>query len=71
MRRYIGLLVYGGLMLGAVPLAATAPPAIGQDETSRSVRRAGTFSTGLSDEALMVLAGTALIGVASAVRRAA
>lgn len=71
MRRYIGFLVYCGVMLCALPLAAAPGPGGGQDESPVQVRQMGTLFTGVSDEALMVLAGTALIGVAAAVRRAA
>lgn len=70
--RYIGSVLYFGVLLCAPALAASPDPADSQENSrSVSVHRMSTFSTGLSDEAIMVLAGTALIGVAAAVRRAA
>lgn len=79
MRRKIVTLTFSLVVAGvigvlAAPLAATARP--GQDETVEAapavaVQRFSLPATGLRDEAAMVLVGTALIGLAAAVRRAA
>lgn len=74
MRRHFGTLLFAGLVsMAAVPALAedtkdletvTAPSAV-------AVQRVSGPATGLRDEAAMVLVGTALIGLAAAVRRAA
>jgi len=68
------LMVAGAIAFLAAPLTATARPA--EDETVQpapavAVQRFTLPATGLRDEAAMVLVGTALIGLAAAVRRAA
>jgi hypothetical protein len=68
------LMVAGAIVFLAAPLTATARPA--EDETVQpapavAVQRFTLPATGLRDEAAMVLVGTALIGLAAAVRRAA
>ena len=76
MRRHISSLMFIGVMgLWASPLAATGGT---QDEgreavatSAVAVQRVSLPATGLRDEAAMVLVGTALIGIAAAVRRAA
>jgi hypothetical protein len=73
MRKYLASLVFTGLALAASPLAV-ATPLTGADNAApavavQQVRVAA--SGGLRDEAAMVLIGTALIGLAAAVRRAA
>jgi len=77
MRRQIVFLMFVGVMGLASVLAATAT---NQEEGREretvatppvAVQRVGLPATGLRDEAAMVLVGTALIGIAAAVRRAA
>ena len=72
MRSCIGFLAYAGATLCAASTLATAPEEADVHRASAraAVERPGTLSIGLSDEAAMLLAGTALIGVAAAVRRA-
>jgi hypothetical protein len=73
MRRLVfGGLFAAGLAFGA-PMGASAGPAIeeGREGVAPvSVQIPAPFS-GVRDEAAMVLVGTALIGLAAAVRRAA
>ena len=74
MRRLFGILLFA--LLCAVPLmAATRPAAEAPPEAAASapvaVQRVSVPAPGLRDEAAMVLVGTALIGLAAAVRRAA
>ena len=74
MRRVLGFLFL--LLVCAVPLfAATRPGADEPRESSASapvaVQRINVPATGIRDEAAMVLVGTALIGLAAVVRRAA
>ncbi len=74
MRRVLGFLLL--LLVCSVPLfAATRSAADEPRESSASapvaVQRIGVSGTGIRDEAAMVLVGTALIGLAAAVRRAA
>ena len=75
MRRAFGLVVFG-LMMGSAPLvAATRPGADEPREPAASapvaVQRVSVSGFHIRDEAAMVLVGTALIGLAAAVRRAA
>ena len=69
--------MFAGLVgLVASPSAAATRPATDDGRASASaapvaVQRVGLPATGLRDEAAMVLVGTALIGLAAAVRRAA
>ena len=70
MRKYLATLVFGGFALMASPLyAATSATESGSGQTV-AVEQVGV-ATGLRDEAAMLLVGTALIGLAAAVRRAA
>jgi hypothetical protein len=76
MRRQIVCLMFIGVVaLCVAPVLATGRPS--QDEggdrpdTAVAVQRVNLPASGLRDEAAMVLVGTALIGLASAVRRAA
>lgn len=76
MRRQIFSLMFVGAMgLWASPLAATTTTQEEGRETVATgpvaVQRVSLPATGLRDEAAMVLVGTALIGIAAAVRRAA
>ncbi len=72
MRKYLATLVFGGFALMASPLslcAATSANEIGPGQTVAVEQERGVV--GLRDEAAMLLVGTALIGLAAAVRRAA
>lgn len=76
MRRQLRSLMFGGLVaLLATPLVAEATPApddiVAAHAPTVAVQRAAVPAYGLRDEAAMVLVGTALIGLAAAVRRAA
>jgi hypothetical protein len=76
MRRQIVSVMFAGLIgLSASPLTAT--DGSGREEgreaaaaATVAVQRVSLPATGLRDEAAMVLVGTALIGLAAAVRRA-
>jgi hypothetical protein len=72
MRRYLASLVFGLTVLAATPGAGSTPES---GETSArpavAVQQARMPVPGLRDEAAMVLVGTALIGLAAAVRRSA
>ena len=73
MRKYLATLVFGGCALIASPLFAANAEATTEASTAvvidhASVRVSGS---GWRDEASMLLVGTALIGLAAAVRRAA
>lgn len=74
MRRVFGSLAFA-LMCSAPLAAATRPVADEPRDAAASapvaVQRVSVPATGLRDEAAMVLVGTALIGLAAAVRRAA
>jgi hypothetical protein len=74
-RRLKGWLLVNAMVLLAAPLAVAAPSGgLSPDEavdTRIAVQRVSLPVTGLRDEAAMVLVGTALIGLAAAVRRAA
>jgi hypothetical protein len=69
--------MFAGLVgICAAPLAAAGRPNAEEPREGTSagpvaVQRVSLPSTGLRDEAAMVLVGTALIGLAAAVRRAA
>jgi hypothetical protein len=75
MRRQIVFLMFVGVVGLASVLAATANTQEEGRETVATppvaVQRVSLPATGLRDEAAMVLVGTALIGIAAAVRRAA
>jgi hypothetical protein len=74
MGKYLASLVFAGCVLAASPVLA-APPASEapstEAATSVAVQQVRVAVAGLRDEAAMVLVGTALIGLAAAVRRAA
>jgi len=73
MRTYLATVVFAGAAFGAAPLAAApseTEPSV-EASTAVAVQQARVPATGLRDEAAMVLVGTALIGLAAAVRRAA
>ena len=73
MGRFVVLVLFAGLIaLLASPLVAA--PSVRDEARSGAtvaVQRVNLPDTGLRDEAAMVLVGTALIGLAAAVRRAA
>ena len=72
MRRYLASLALIGTVVVATPLAAAQTE---NDATPSAnavaVQQVRVPAHGLRDEAAMVLVGTALIGLAAAVRRAA
>jgi hypothetical protein len=72
MRKYLLFALIAGVLAIMAPLALADTP---DDETVASapvaVQRVTVPSVELSDEVSMVLVGTALIGLAAAVRRAA
>jgi hypothetical protein len=72
MRKYLASLVFSGLLAVAAPVAA-APEGVDTPHASPSVavQQVKVPLPSLRDEAAMVLVGTALIGLAAAVRRAA
>ena len=70
MRKYLASLVFTGCALAALPLSAA--PAVSEAETAApavAVQQVRVPASDLRDEAAMVLVGTALIGLAAAVRR--
>ena len=75
MRKYLASLVFAGCALIALPAAAAATPAANEAPAvavaPMAVQQVRVPMPGLRDEAAMVLVGTALIGIAAAVRRAA
>jgi hypothetical protein len=74
MRKYLASLVFAGCVLGASPVPAALPAAESggtEATTPVAVSQVRMAVPGLRDEAAMVLVGTALIGLAAAVRRAA
>jgi hypothetical protein len=70
MRRYTGSIVFVSLALFNPPAALAAPDG-GPAVQAMPHQEASVLSTPVSDEAAMVVAGTALLGLAAAVRRAA
>jgi hypothetical protein len=72
MRKYLASLVFTGCALAASSLAAAGTVNEADSTTPTvAVQQVRMPATGLRDEAAMVLVGTALIGLAAAVRRAA
>jgi hypothetical protein len=72
MGKYLGSLLVTGCVGFAAP--ASAEPVVGEAPGATStvaVQQARVHAHGLRDEAAMILVGTALIGLAAAVRRAA
>jgi hypothetical protein len=67
----LSVITAGMLALSASPAFAGNPDDEAVAPAPVAVQRVSTPSTGLRDEATMVLVGTALIGLAAAVRRAA
>lgn len=75
MRRVFGAFIAAVILVGlaAVTNSSAAAPALGEEGAGGStvaVQRV-SVSSPIRDEAAMVLVGTALIGLAAAVRRAA
>ena len=76
MRRAIGLVVFALMMCSALLAAAATRPAADEPREAAAsapvaVQRVSVSGIHVRDEAAMVLVGTALIGLAAAVRRAA
>jgi hypothetical protein len=75
MRRYLASLAFAGCVAIATPLVAAPAPAENDTavaaEAAVAVQQVRVPVHGLRDEVAMVLVGTALIGLAAAVRRAA
>jgi hypothetical protein len=74
MRKQLGTLIFVGAMgLGAVAANGRTIEDPGRVEPAATVavQRVSIPGTGMRDEAAMVLVGTALIGLAAALRRAA
>ena len=73
MRKYLASLVFTGCALAASPVMAAS--SVNEAESTVAptvaVQQVRLPMAGLRDEAAMVLVGTALIGLAAAVRRAA
>ena len=73
MRKYLASMVFTGCALAASSVMAT--PSVNEAESTVApavaVQHVRLPMAGLRDEAAMVLVGTALIGLAAAVRRAA
>ena len=73
MRRYLASLAFVATVAAAAPTSAapadTETPSA--DANAVAVQQVRVPAHGLRDEAAMVLVGTALIGLAAAVRRAA
>jgi hypothetical protein len=73
MRKYLVTLIFGGLALIAAPLSASTKDVSTDASPAAVVEPAAVHVSvpGLRDEAAMILVGTALIGLAAVVRRAA
>jgi hypothetical protein len=72
MRKYLASLVFTGCALAAPALSAAGTVTeTDSTTTTATVQQVRISATGLYDQAAMVLVGTALIGLAAAVRRAA
>jgi hypothetical protein len=71
MRKYLASLVFAGCALMASPLSAANPPKEARTAEPAVAVQQVRVPMALRDQAAMVLVGTALIGLAAAVRRAA
>ena len=72
MRKYLGtLMIAGALGWFATPATAGTNKEESVAPAPVAVQRVALPSSGMPDQAAMVLVGTALIGLAAAVRRAA
>jgi hypothetical protein len=73
MRRCMAVLMFAGCAaspIGAAPLVGERPPA-NRPQAAVAVQQMHVTLPGIREEVAMVLVGTALIGLAEAVRRAA
>lgn len=73
MRRHLLSVMFAGLLAlsASPPATADTPDDDAMAPAPVAVQRVSLSAMGLRDEAVMVLLGTALIGLAAAVRRAA
>ena len=71
MRRYLLSIAIAAFMLAASPVSGGPHPEQDAVRTTPVAVQRVAVAPGLRDEAAMVLIGTALIGLAAAVRRAA
>ena len=71
MRKYLLFAVVAGLLAFMAPMATADTPDGETAAAPVAVQRVSLPSMGLRDEATMIIVGTALIGLAAAVRRAA
>jgi hypothetical protein len=73
MRKYLASLAFVLSLSSAAPLLAATNATAAEESTTATVavQRVRVPVPGLRDEAAMVLVGTALIGLAAAVRRSA
>ncbi|HVL69638.1 MAG TPA: hypothetical protein VM364_20435 [Vicinamibacterales bacterium] len=74
MRMHLLSLVFAGLVAALAPSSVAVAGPSAEAEAAQApvaVQRVAVPSRGLRDEAAMVLVGTALIGLAAVVRRAA
>jgi hypothetical protein len=72
MRRFLASVVFAGCAMIASPLfASPAEDPSNTNQPTVAVQQVRVPVPGIRDEAAMVLVGTALIGLAAAVRRAA
>jgi hypothetical protein len=73
-RQFVWMFLFSVIAAGAAVMAAGRPASDESRQTATApvaVQRVAGPATGMRDEAAMVLVGTALIGLAAAVRRAA
>jgi hypothetical protein len=71
MRKYLASLALAGCAVAASPLTAPAADEAADATPAVAVQQVRVPMSSYRDEAAMVLVGTALIGLAAAVRRAA
>lgn len=70
MRTEVLLLLFAGLVSAAPAFAAPVGEMVPDETPAVAVQRVSVPVTGVRDEAAMLIVGTALIGLAAAVRRA-
>lgn len=71
MRKYLASLAFALTLSAAAPVLAATSTANDEASATVAVQQVKMPVPGLRDEAAMVLVGTALIGLAAAVRRSA
>jgi hypothetical protein len=71
MGKYLASILFAGCALAATPAFAAGTGEAVETAPTVAVQQVRVAMPGLRDEAAMVLVGTALIGLAAAVRRAA